>query len=126
MTAMDQAGVEEWVAGYERAWRSPGTGLLAGLFTVDATYLPSPWGEPIRGLDALEGFWDAEREGPEERFTMSHRVLAVDGDTAVVRVEVDYATGDRWRDLWVLAFDGDGRCSAFEEWPFAPRQRDGH
>jgi hypothetical protein len=44
-----------------------------------------------------------------------------------VRVEVDYAaSGDRWRDLWVVEFADDGRCRVFEEWPFAPEQRDGH
>jgi hypothetical protein len=32
----------------------------------------------------------------------------------------------RWRDLWVLRFDADGRCTAFEEWPFVPDQPDGH
>ena len=41
------------------------------------------------------------------------------------RVEVVYAH-ERWRDLWVLRFDDDGRCRAFEEWPFAPDQPDGH
>jgi hypothetical protein len=32
----------------------------------------------------------------------------------------------RWLDLWVLRFDDAGRCTAFEEWPFAPGQADGH
>jgi hypothetical protein len=46
-------------------------------------------------------------------------------------VSFDYDGGEttpaeRWRDLWVIRFDDDGRCVAFEEWPFAPRQRDGH
>lgn len=55
-------------------------------------------------------------------------MVAVDGDTAVVRVFVDYrgASSSRWRDLWVLRFTADGRRAAFEEWPFAPGQRDGH
>ena len=54
--------------------------------------------------------------------------MAVENDTAVVRVAVDYTDREagRWRDLWVLRFDADGRCEAFEEWPFAPRRRDGH
>ena len=43
-----------------------------------------------------------------------------------MRVAIDYhASGHRWRDLWVLEFDGDGRCASFEEWPFAPEQPDG-
>jgi hypothetical protein len=72
--------------------------------------------------------WEAERDGPEEAFTMTSEVVAVDGDTAVVRVAVDYGQPEprRWRDLWVARFDADGRCTAFEEWPFAPTQPDGH
>ena len=46
-------------------------------------------------------------------------------------MSVDYephgaTPAQRWRDLWVIRFDGEGRCVAFEEWPFAPGQRDGH
>ena len=45
-----------------------------------------------------------------------------------MRVSVEYSTAvpGRWRDLWVLEFAADGRCSSFEEWPFAPDQEDGH
>ena len=43
------------------------------------------------------------------------------------QVFVEYADPPQpWRDLWVLEFAEDGRCSAFEEWPFAPKQDDGH
>ena len=127
MTA-DRSSVGRWVEGYERAWRTAGTADLAQLFTDDATYVPSPWATPIVGLDRLAAFWDDERHGPEEAFTLSSEVVAVDGDVAVVRLQVDYESDEinRWRDLWVLRFAPDGRCRAFEEWPFAPGQRDGH
>ena len=124
MTSND---VVTWVEGYERAWRSPGTDALAALFTEDASYLVSPWAEPMNGLGAIAEFWEAERDGPDEPFMMTAEVVAVDGDVAVVRAEVEYtATGNVWRDLWVLRFSADGRCAEFEEWPFAPRQPDGH
>lgn len=127
---MDRSDVERWVAAYERAWRSPGTEALSDLFSPDATYLPSPWREPVRGIAAVSRFWEDERDGPEETFTMTSETVAVEGDTAVVRVEVDYgppgAVRARWRDLWVVRFDAEGRCTAFEEWPFAPTQPDGH
>jgi len=59
---------------------------------------------------------------------MSSEVVAAQSGTAVVRVMVVYGEdGQRpWRDLWVLRFAQNGRCSWFEEWPFAPDQRDGH
>ena len=124
---MDRDAVAAWVAGYERLWRTAGTDHLPELFASDATYLVSPWAEPVVGLAAIARLWDDERDAPDEAFTMRSSVVAVDGDTAVVRVEVDYGgpVVSRWRDLWVLRFDGDGRCAAFEEWPFAPDQPDG-
>jgi SnoaL-like domain len=128
---MDRSDVERWVDAYERAWRTAGTDGLGDLFSPDASYLPSPWAPPIEGLEAIARFWDEEREGPDEPFTMAYEVVAVDGTTAVVRVSVDYdghgaTPAQRWRDLWVIRFDDEGRCAAFEEWPFAPGQRDGH
>ena len=86
------------------------------------------WQEPVEGLRAIADLWESERDGAHEPFAMTAQVVAVDGDTAVVRVHVDYHDPDagRWRDLWVLRFADDGRCAAFEEWPFAPDQADGH
>jgi hypothetical protein len=128
MTGVDRDAVTRWVAGYERAWRTPGIELLAALFSPDILYLPSPWALPIVGLSRLGSWWDAERDGADEPFTMTSKVVAVDGDTAVVRTEIDYLRDDpsRWRDLWILRFDADGRCVEFEEWPFALDQPNGH
>jgi hypothetical protein len=125
---MDRTNVVKWVASYERLWRTPGTELLGELFVPDASYLPSPWALPVEGLEAIARFWEVERNGADEQFTMSSDLVAVDADMAVVRVFVEYgATGSKpWRDLWVLRFTPDGRCSWFEEWPFSPDQPDGH
>ena len=82
----------------------------------------APFEEPHRGAAALAALWERERRGPDEAFTMAHEVVAVDGPTAVVRVEVRYGppTGLWFRDLWVLRFAADGRVRVFEEWPFSP------
>lgn len=117
----DRALVSRWIAGYEAAWRSAGTGRLAELFTGDVVYRQSPYEEPVVGLAALGRMWDAERAGPDEVFTLATQVLAVDGATAVVRAEVHYVQPEQeYRDLWVIQFAGDGRCSSFEEWPYWP------
>ena len=120
----DRAMVGRWLAGYEAAWRAPGTGDLADLFTGDATYLQSPYEQPVTGLDAIERMWEETREGPDEAFTLVTDILAVDGPTAVVRAEVRYGDPPRqeYRDLWVIRFAGDGRCTRFEEWPYWPER----
>lgn len=124
---MDRDRVAEWVSAYVEVWRAPGVERLGEVFTEDVSYLPSPWAPPVQGLDALALFWDSARDDGEE-FEETSEVVAVDGETAVVRVSVEYLRPrpERWRNLWVLRFAADGRCAAFEEWPFAPRQPDGH
>jgi ketosteroid isomerase-like protein len=121
---MDRTALRRWVESYERAWRTPGTDSLAELFAPDATYSMAPFEEDHRGLDAIAELWEAEREGPDEIFTMESEILAVEGDTGVVRVEVRYGEPVRrvYRDLWVVRLGADGRCTAFEEWPFWPRR----
>ena len=119
---MNRDDVANWITAYERAWRTPGTAGLADLFTADATYLHSPYEEPIVGLAAISQGWEAERDGPDEVFTMSSDLVAVEGDVAVARVEVRYGDPVRqeYRDLWIMSFDDTGRCMAYEEWPFWP------
>jgi ketosteroid isomerase-like protein len=121
----DRAAVTAWVAAYERAWRMQGTDMLAGLFTDDATYSMDPYGETARGLADIAELWERERVSADESFTMTYDVVAVEDDTAVVRVAVEYHERPRqYRDLWVIRFAGDGRSAAFEEWPFSPGQFD--
>jgi ketosteroid isomerase-like protein len=118
----DRTAVHRWVAGDEQAWRTSGTDGLSALFTTDATYLHSPYDDPVVGIHAIRKMWDDEREGPDEVFTLSTEVIAVEGDTAVVRAEVQYVEPIRqeYRDLWVILFDAEGRCARFEEWPYWP------
>lgn len=116
---MDRAALEAWIGHYERAWRSAGTSQLAELFATDATYSMAPFEQPHRGLAAIERLWERERDGPDEEFTLETEIVAVEGDTGVVRGR---APPRRYRDLWIVRFDEHGRCVAFEEWPFWPSE----
>lgn len=122
---MDRSRVAAWVAAYERAWRTPGTESLRELFAADATYSMGPYEDPARGLEEIGALWERERQGSDEEFEMEHRIVALEGDTAVVRVEVEYGPPQRleYRDLWIVRFASDGRCREFEEWPFWPGQQ---
>ena len=121
---MDRDALHRWLDDYERAWRTASTEPLRELFTEDASYSSGPYDEPQQGLAAITAFWDEAREGPDEVFTMTREIVAVEGDTCVVRVEVRYGdpVEQEYRDLWIVVLDADGRCSRFEEWPFFPQQ----
>jgi SnoaL-like protein len=121
---MTRADLARWMQSYERAWRTAGTGSLEQLFTAQATYRDAPFADPLVGLEAIAVFWEAERDGPDEPFTLQWAPIAIEGNVGVARVEVAY--GDPalgvYRDLWIVTLEADGRCAAFEEWPFFPGQ----
>ena len=121
---MDRSRLSTWIDAYERAWRTEGTDWLEYLFAPDATYSMGPFEPTVEGLEAIAGLWEGERDGHDEVFRMEHQIVAIEGDTGVVRVEVWY--GDpvkrQYRDLWIVRLDEHGRCTSFEEWPFWPGQ----
>jgi hypothetical protein len=121
---VDREHARAWIARYERAWRTPGTGALKELFADDATYQLAPFESPIVGLAAIAEMWEAERRGSDERFAMDSEVVSVDDHVAVARVAVRYEdpVPTEYRDIWIIRFAADGRCQMFEEWPFFPGQ----
>jgi hypothetical protein len=122
---VDREPFQRWIEAYEAAWRADDPDLSA-LFAPDATYSTAPYRDPYRGLDAIAGLWRSERGGElsdyDGVFAMESEIVAVEGDTGVVRVYVSYGepVKQEYRDLWVVTLDGDGRCTSFEEWPFWP------
>ncbi|MFD6179388.1 MULTISPECIES: YybH family protein [unclassified Isoptericola] len=118
--AADRVSVRRWVAGYEAAWRDSDADAVERLFTPDARYARSPYDpEELVGHAAIRGFWTVDTGAT---FTMAAEPLAVEGDVAVVRVEVRYTAPreQEYRDLWVLRFAPDGRVVDFEEWAYWP------
>jgi hypothetical protein len=121
---VDHTDLARWIDDYERAWRAPGTKSLDALFAPEATYVAAPFDAPLLGLAEISTFWEAERESPDEVFTLSWEPVAVEGEVAVARIEVRYGEPPTrvYRDLWIVTLARDGRCTAFEEWPFFPEQ----
>lgn len=114
----------DWIAAYEAAWRTEGAAPLERLFTEEAIYQATPFDEPLEGVEAIARFWEDEREGPDEVFTLTSEIVATEGDTAVARLEVVYGYPPQrtYRDLWIITPSSDGWCRQFEEWPFHPGQ----
>jgi hypothetical protein len=117
-----RAQFEDWIDRYERAWRTPGTDLLAGLFSADASYLNAPFQEPFVGLDEIAKLWERQRDAPDEIFAMEREIVAVDADTGVSRMHVRYGdpVTEEFKDIWIVRLGDDGLCTEFEEWPFSP------
>jgi ketosteroid isomerase-like protein len=108
--------VQAWLDAYVEAWRTYDRDAIAELFSADAEYAYHPYDdEPLRGREAIVESWLSERDEPGS-WEASYAPLLIDGDRAVATGESRYADGRTFSNLYVVRFDGDGRCSQFVEW----------
>ncbi len=113
----DTTQVQQWLAGYRRAWESNEEGDIRALFTDDAEYRYHPYdADAETGVDAIVAAWLHNRDEPGDT-TFEVRSVHVDGDTAFVQAVTEYvARGDVYDNLWVIDFAADGRARRFTEW----------
>jgi hypothetical protein len=124
---MDRASVDKWLQAYMHAWNTYSPDAIGALFTDDATYSFHPYDEPVVGREAIVAAWlkDPDATGT---FEANYKPIAVDGNVAVVNGRSRYFKDSsraeltkEWDNLFVIEFDGDGRCRSFREWWVARR-----
>ena len=59
--------VQDWLDRYVRAWQTYDPDAIGELFADDARYRYAPWGEPVRGRDAIVASWLAPDGDASER-----------------------------------------------------------
>ena len=127
---MDEAAVAAWLNDYSRAWGTYDPEEIGALFSEDIVYCYNPFDEPVRGREAVVASW---LEDPDEpgTYEASYRPVLVAGDQAVARgssryLNPDGTVAEEYDNLFLLRFDGDGRCAEFREWYMArPKPEDG-
>jgi hypothetical protein len=114
---MTRDDVNRWLSRYVDAWRSYEPDAIGDLFSDQAEYRYHPWDEPVEGRDAIVADWLANRDEPDT-YEADYSAWAVDGDRAVATGTSRYdGPGGRktYHNVFLLAFDGDGRCREFTE-----------
>jgi ketosteroid isomerase-like protein len=123
---IDHHSVAQWLQDYVSAWKSYDSQAIASLFNEHATYRYNPYDEPLRGRDAIVANWLENRDVPNT-YSAEYKPVAVDGDTAVANGRTVYYQADgttlkrQYDNIFVLRFDGEGRCTEFCEWFMQPR-----
>ena len=117
---MTRDDVQRWLDAYVAAWHSYDPDEIGALFAEDATYRYHPWDEPVTGREAIVADWrdDQDTAGTWEAH---YEPFALDGDRAVAIGESRYlrpdgSQRDLYHNVFLLRFDGDGRCTEFVEY----------
>jgi hypothetical protein len=103
-----------WLTAFGDAWEAADSSRLGALFSVGATFAPTPFDELLRGRRAIAAhFASLFAEWPSASFRA--QVLGA-GDTYGV-AHWHVASGDRALDgVLVAALDGRARCESLRQW----------
>lgn len=118
---MTHEQVAQWLAAYSKAWETYDPQAISELFSADAAYYYHPYDEPTRGREAIVASW-LENTDPKGRYTGEYQPVVVEGNRAAAQGQSRYFAEDgktlerEYSNLFLLAFDDDGRCSEFCEW----------
>ncbi|HEX7256123.1 MAG TPA: nuclear transport factor 2 family protein [Gaiellaceae bacterium] len=122
-------GVDEWIERYRVAWEQRDPEAAAELFTADAVYWSSPFGEPHRGRDGIHEYW-ARATGSQSDVQVRIGRPIVDANRAAV--EWWTTMRDRGAEITLpgilfLRFAPEGRCQELREaWMVAEGQLEPH
>jgi hypothetical protein len=117
---VDHAAVQRWLDRYVEAWRANEPGPIEELFSSDAQYRFHPADEPMYGRAAIAASWLDDPDEPGSWDAWYHP-YAVEGSRAVAIGVSTYFDGVGlparvFDNVFVLAFDDEGRCGSFTEW----------
>jgi hypothetical protein len=124
---VDEKAVADWLKAYVRAWETYKPDAIGSLFSEDATYSYHPYDEPVVGRSAIVASW-LKNPDAVGTYEADYRPIVIDGQVAVVNGRSRYFKDSsrteltkEWDNIFVIEFDGDGRCRSFREWWVAPR-----
>jgi hypothetical protein len=117
---MTRAEFEHWLERYRAAWTTDDPQQIGALFTEEATYSPWPFSKPWEGREAIVAKW-IERGDSKDPWRFESELVAVEGDTGVVKGLTTYPAHDdeaedAYSNIWVIRLEPDGRARSFAEW----------
>jgi hypothetical protein len=112
--------MESWVEAYGHAWQTRDPEAAASLFTPEATYAWGPFGEPLRGREAIRQAW-AEATSTQEGIQFGYELLAAIDERGIFRWWSSFREPARnvrveLEGIFLLTFAEDGLCSSLREW----------
>ena len=116
--------VQEWLAGYARAWEDKDAAAAAALFTEGGRYIDQPFGEAYSGREGVSEYWSGVTATQEQvAVRIGEPVTAADQRRAAAEFWVTMLNGGAevtLTGILFLRFDAEGLCEELREaWHFS-------
>lgn len=78
---LNRRSLERWLEAYKQAWQEGDPAQIGPLFSEDATYAETPFGDSIRGRAGIIEYWTGGAQDTQTNVSFGYGILAVEGDT---------------------------------------------
>jgi uncharacterized protein (TIGR02246 family) len=117
---MTREAFAAWLQKYGRAWEARDAKAAAELYAEDGTYQITPFVEPMRGRAAILEYWTNVAQ-TEEDTRFEYEILAVTPEQGIARWRASFVIVPQRRQtkldgIFVIALDGQGKCTQLREW----------
>lgn len=117
---MNVDSLKSWLDAYGHAWETKDPEAAGKLFTEDASYRESPYGEPMRGREAIVEYWShVPRTQDDVHFkyeiiTLINEIAIAHWSASFIRIPSNVKV--RLDGIFLLNFDESNRCRRLREW----------
>jgi len=117
---MNETSFQQWLEAYGRAWESRDPQAAAELYPGDATYQVTPFLEPLRGPQAILGYW-TEVARTEENISFGYEILPVTEQYGIARWHASFVRTPpglptKLDGIFVITLNAGGKCTSLREW----------
>src|SRR5262245_5027839 len=88
-SAVTGSQLHAWLDRYRQAWETRDAEAAATLFTDDASYHETPFGEPARGKEGVRAYWRKVTEHQRD-VGFSFEVLSVTANGGIARWRAEF------------------------------------
>ncbi len=117
---MTESEFASWLTRYGAAWEARDPEAASALFTEDAEYFWTPFGEPRRGPAGIAAAW-REATSRQRDVVFRFEILAIAGRVGIARWRTRLVRSATGREIEIdgiltAELDPSGRCRVFREW----------
>lgn len=117
---MDHNSFDQWLGRYGAAWENRDPEAATKLFTPDALYYWTPFGEPKKGREEIALAW-GEATSRQEDVHFKFEVLAVRDNQGIARWWSSFRRIKTKRrvnieGIFLVSFNENNLCREFREW----------
>ena len=120
MVKLENIEFKSWLDLYGKAWMNLDPSLIDDLFSKDATYQEKPLEEPMKGIEAIQKYWNIVADTQKD-VKFEYEILESNNSKGIAHWKSSFVRPKQntlvlLDGILVAHLDSENKCTCFQEW----------